>query len=67
MREIKAYLTGYVRSEDTYTSDGTAKMIKEFMAYLKDEGLGITFRMDSLYFDENILKIYESFGFTYMI
>ena len=38
--EIKAYLTGYVRSGDTYTANGAAEIIKEIMAYLKDEGLG---------------------------
>jgi hypothetical protein len=65
--EIKAYLTGYVRSWDTYTSNGTAEMIKEIMAYLQDEGLEITFRMDSGYFDEDILKTIESFGCTYVI
>ena len=57
--EIKAYLTGYVRSGDTYTSNSTAELIKELMAYLKDEGLEITFRMDSGYFDEDILKTIE--------
>ena len=65
--EIKAYLTGYVRSGDTYTSNGTTEMIKEIMAYLKDEGLEITFRMDSGYFDEDILETIESFGCTYVI
>jgi len=65
--EIKAYLTGYVRSGDTYTSNGTSEMIKEIMAYLKDEGLEITFRMDSGYFDEDILETIESFGCTYVI
>ena len=65
--EIKAYLTGYVRSGDTYTSNGTTEMIKEIMAYLQDEGLEITFRMDSGYFDEDILKTIESFGCTYVI
>jgi hypothetical protein len=65
--EIKAYLTGYVRSGDTYTSNGTAEMIKEIMAYLKNEGLEITFRMDRGYFDEDILKTIESFGCTYVI
>jgi hypothetical protein len=65
--EIKAYLTGYVRSVDTYTSNSTSEMIKEIMAYLKDEDLEITFRMDSGYFDEVILKTIESFGCTYVI
>ncbi len=65
--EIKAYLTGYVRSGDTYTANGTAEMIKEIMTHLRDEGLGITFRMDSGYFDEDILETIESFGCTYVI
>jgi hypothetical protein len=65
--EIKAYLTGYVRSGDTYTSNGTTEMIKEIITYLKDEGLEITFRMDSGYFDEDTLETIESFGCTYVI
>jgi len=65
--EIKAYLTGYVRSGDTYTANGAAEMIKEIIAQLKDEGLEITFRMDSGYFDDNILETIESLGCTYVI
>jgi len=65
--EIKAYLTGYVRSGEPYTSNGTSEMIKEIMGYLIDEGLEITFRMDSGYFDEDILETIESFGCTYVI
>ena len=53
--EFKSYLTGYVRSGDTYTANGTAEMIKEIVAQLKDEGLEITFRIDSGYFDDAIL------------
>lgn len=65
--EIKAYLTGYVRSGDTYTANGAAEMIKEIMAHLKDEGLEITFRMDSGYFDDAILETIESLGGKYVI
>ena len=65
--EINAYLTGYVRSGDTYTANGTAGMIKEIMAHLKDEGLEITFRMDSGYFDDAILETIESLGGKYVI
>ena len=65
--EIKAFITGMVRSGDTYTSNGAAEMIKEMMAYLRDEGLEITFRMDSGYFDEDILETIELFGCTYVI
>jgi hypothetical protein len=55
------------RSGDTYTSNGTVEMIKEIMAYLKDEGLEITYRMGSGYFDDAILESIESFGCTYVI
>jgi len=65
--EIKAYLTGYVRSGDTYTANGAAEMIKEIVTHLKDEGLEITFRMDSGYFDDAILETIESLGCTYVI
>jgi hypothetical protein len=65
--EIKAYLTGYIRSGDTYTANGAAEMIKEIMAHLKDDGLEITFRMDSGYFDDAILKTIESLGGKYVI
>jgi len=65
--DIKAYLTGYVRSGDTYTANGTAEMIKEIVAQLKDEGLEIIFRMDSGYFDDAILETIESLGGKYVI
>ena len=64
---IKAYLTGYVRSGDTYTANGAAEMIKEIVAHLKDEGLEITFRMDSGYFDNATLETIESLGDKYVI
>jgi hypothetical protein len=65
--EIKAYVTGYVRSGDTYSANGAAEMIKEIMAHLKEEGLEITFRMDSGYFDDAILETIESLGGKYVI
>jgi hypothetical protein len=65
--EIKAYLTGYVRSGDTYTANGAAEMIKEIMAHLKDEGLEIIFRMDRGYFDDAIPETIESLGGRYII
>jgi hypothetical protein len=64
--EIKAYLTGYFRSGDTFTANGTAEMIKQILAYLKDEGLEITFRMDSGYFDAAILETIETIGGKYV-
>ena len=42
-------------------------MIKEIVAHLKDEGLEITFRTDSGYFDDAILETIESLGCTYVI
>lgn len=37
------------------------------MSYLKNERLEITFRMDSGYFDDDILKTIESYGCGYVI
>ncbi len=65
--EIKAFLTGYVRSGDTYTSNGAAGLIQEIIAQIQDMGSKITFRMDSVYFDETILETIKSLGCTYMI
>jgi hypothetical protein len=63
----KAYLTGYVTSGDTYTANGTSEMIKEIHAHLKYEDLEITFRMDSGYFDDDILETIESLDCRYVI
>ena len=65
--EIKAYLTGYVRSGDTYTANGAAGTIQEIMAHLEEEGLDVTFRMDSGYFDEDILETIEALGCRYVL
>jgi len=54
--ELKAYLTGYVRSGDTYTANGAVGMIQEIMAHIKEEDLEVTFRMDSGYFDKESWK-----------
>jgi hypothetical protein len=45
--ELKAYITGFVRSGNTYTANGAAEMIKEIVAHTKTDDLEIMFRMDS--------------------
>jgi len=65
--ELKAYITGFVRSGNTYTSNGAAEMIKEIVASIKTDNLDILFRMDSGYFDEDILKTIESLDCKYLI
>ena len=65
--EIKAYLTGYVRSGDTYTANGAVGMIKEIMAHLEEMDLEVTLRMDSGFFDEDILETLEALGCRYVI
>ena len=42
-------------------------MIQEIIAHLKGEDLVITFRMDSGYFDDDILEMIEALGCTYVI
>jgi hypothetical protein len=65
--EIKAYLTGYIRSGDTYTANGAAELIQEIVAHLREAEVEITFRMDSGYFDEKILDTIETLGCRYVI
>ena len=60
--ELKAYVTGFVRSGNTYTANGAAELIKEIVATLKTDDLEIFFRMDSGYFDEEIIETIESLG-----
>ena len=65
--ELKAYITGFVRSGNTYTANGAAEMIKEIVANIKTDNLEILFRMDSGYFDEDIIETIELLGCTYLI
>ncbi|OJF89652.1 IS1380 family transposase, partial [Alkalibacterium sp. 20] len=65
--ELKAYITGFVRSGNTYTANGAAEMIKEIVANIKTDDLDILFRMDSGYFDEEIIETIETLGCKYLI
>ncbi len=65
--ELKAYITGYVRSGNAYTANGAGEIIKEIVAQIKRDDLEILFRMDSGYFDEEIIEIIESADCQYLI
>ena len=65
--ELKAYITGFMRSGNTYTSNGTAEMIKEIIANLQDEVDNIVFRTNSGYFSEEIAEVIEGAGYQYVI
>ncbi len=65
--ELKAYITGFIRSGNTYTANGAAEMIKEIVAQIKTDDLEILFRMDSGYFDDDIITTIESAGCKYLI
>ena len=56
-----------MRSGNTYTANGAAEMIKEIVAHVKTDDLEIVFRMDSGYFDDNIIEAIESAGCKYLI
>ena len=56
-----------MRSGDTYKANGAAEVIKEIVANIKTDDLEIMFRMDSGYFDEDIIEIIESLGCKYLI
>jgi hypothetical protein len=65
--ELKAYITGLLRSGNTYTANGAAEMIKEIVAQIKTDDLEILFRMDSGYFDDEIIETIEAAGYQYLI
>jgi hypothetical protein len=70
--ELKAYITGFVRSGNTYTANpqggiSAAEMIKEIVANIKTDELEILFRMDSGYFDDDIITTIELLGCKYLI
>jgi hypothetical protein len=65
--ELKAFITGFMRSGNTYTSNGAAEMIKEIIANLENEVDNIVFRMDSGYFSEEIIEVIEKAGYQYVI
>jgi len=65
--ELKAYITGFIRSGNTYTANGAAEMIKEIVAHIKTDDLEILFRMDSGYFDDEIITTIETAGCQYLI
>ena len=58
--ELKAYMTSFVRSGNTHTANGTSETIKEIVANIKTDELEILFRMDSGYFDEDIIDLLEN-------
>ena len=63
----KTYITGFVRSGNTYTANGAAEMIKEIVANIKTDVLEILSRMDSGYFDGEIIETIELLGCNYYI
>ena len=65
--ELKASITGFIRNGNTYTANGAAEMIKEIVAHIKTDDLEILFRMDSDYFDDEIIETIESAGCKYLI
>jgi Transposase DDE domain group 1 len=65
--ELKCFVSGFMRSGDTYTSNGAAELVKEIIENIKDTVDVITFRMDSGYFSEEIIKIIENAGHKYII
>lgn len=65
--ELKAYVTGSLRSGDAHSKNGACEMIKELVANIKTEDVDILFRMDNGYFDEEIIKTIEFLGCKYLI
>ena len=56
-----------MRSGNTYTSNGTAEMIKGIIVNLRNEVDNIVFRMDNGYFSEEIAEVIEEAGCQYLV
>ena len=63
--ESKEILQGWLRSGDTYTSNGTVGFLKQLVAQL--DSIDFLLRADSGYFDEKILEWIESQKQKYLI
>ncbi|MDC9131653.1 transposase [Escherichia coli] len=67
--ELKAYVTGFVRSGNTYTANGAAEMIKEIVANIKSDDLEILFYFEWIVATlmKKIIETIESLGCKYLI
>ena len=54
--ELKAYITGFVRSGNTYTANGAAEMIKEIVANIKTDDLEIMSEWTAAILMKKLLK-----------
>lgn len=52
---------------DTYPGNSAAGMIQEMMTHLKEEDLEVTFPMESVYFNEELLETIELLDCMYLI
>ena len=50
-----------------YTANGATEMIKEIFSQIKTDDLEILFRMDSGYFNDEIIETIESASCQYLI
>ena len=65
--ELKIYITGFIRSGNTNTSNDAAEIIKEIIANLRDEVDNTIFKMDSGYGSEEIVEVIEEAGYHYVV
>lgn len=64
--ELRGYISSYVRSCNVHSANGGSELINGIYHNIHFGGLDICFRMDSGFFDEEIIKTIESLGFKYV-
>jgi methionine salvage enolase-phosphatase E1 len=53
---LKAFITGFLRTGNTYTANSATEMIKKIVAQIKTDDFEILFRMDNIdKLDNNLL------------
>jgi hypothetical protein len=65
--DYKLVMHTWFRPGNTYTSNGSKNFVRQILAYIPDNITKLFFRMDSGFFDNNLLDIIESQGHDYLV
>ena len=65
--DYKLVMHTWFRTGNAYTSNGSEEFIRQLLAYVPGNIKQIFFRMDSGFFDNNLLDVISSAGHTYLV
>ncbi len=65
--DYKLVMHTWFRTGNAYTSNGSEEFIRQLLAYVPGNIKRIFFRMDSGFFDNNLLEVISNAGHTYLV